>query len=53
MMQAVAPVRDRLDDHLKELHLPTVRACYEALAAHAAREPLPHTELLLTLLERH
>ena len=52
MMQAVASVRDRLDDHLKELHLPTVRASYEEVAEQAAREPLTHTEFLLTLLER-
>lgn len=51
-MQAGASVRDRLDDHLKELHLPTVRACYEELAEQAVREPLTHTEFLLTLLER-
>jgi DNA replication protein DnaC len=52
MMQATASVRDRLDDHLKELHLPTVRACYEEAAEQAAREPLTHKEFLLTLLER-
>lgn len=51
-MQAVVSVRDQLDDHLKELHLPTVRACYEEVAEQAAREPLSHTEFLLTLLER-
>ena len=51
-MQAVASVTDRLHDHLKELHLPTVRACYKEVAEQAAREPLTHTEFLLTLLER-
>jgi DNA replication protein DnaC len=51
-MEAAAPVKDRLDDYLKELHLPTVRACYEEAAEQAAREPLTHTEFLLILLER-
>ena len=52
MMQTAASARNRLDDHLKELHLPTVRACYEEAAEQAAREPLSHTEFLLALLER-
>lgn len=42
----------RLDDCLKELHLPVVRACYTEIAEQAAAEPLSHTEFLLTLLER-
>jgi DNA replication protein DnaC len=51
-MQTVTPVKNRLSDYLKELHLPTVRACYEEVAEQAAREPLTHAEFLLALLER-
>ena len=51
-MASAAPVTGRLDEYLRELHLPVVRACYAEAAAQAAREPLTHTEFLLGLLER-
>lgn len=51
-MESRASVRARLDECLRELHLPTVRACCEEVAESAAREPLGYTEFLLVLLER-
>jgi len=45
-------MKGRLEDYLKELHLPTVRTCYEEVAEAAAREPLSHVEFLLAVLER-
>lgn len=41
----------RLNECLKELHLPTVRSCYSESAESAARESLGYTEFLLGLLE--
>ena len=42
----------RLQQVLKELHLPTMRACYEEAARSAAREALPYEQFLLEVLER-
>jgi len=42
-MSAVADVRPALIGHLKDLHLPTVRECYEATARQAERETLSYT----------
>ena len=39
-MSAVAEVRPALMGHLKDLHLPTVRECYEETARRAERETL-------------
>jgi|GEM_PF-2243930 len=41
-----------LGDCLKELLLPTVRAVYEEMAAHARQESLSYKEFLLEVLER-
>ena len=51
-MEKAAPMKDRLDDYLKELHLPTVRACYEEVSEQASHELLTYTDFLLALLER-
>jgi len=42
----------RLKGLLKELHLPTVRACYEEIAHMALQESLSYERFLLELLER-
>jgi len=39
----------QLDARLKELHLPTIRACYEEAAQRAEQESLKYTEYLLEL----
>ena len=39
-MSAVGDVRPALIEHLKDLHLPTVRECYEDTARRAERETL-------------
>lgn len=44
-------IRDRLDEALRELHLPSVRVTYRELAQKAAREPLSYEEFLLRLVE--
>jgi DNA replication protein DnaC len=41
-----------LTAHLKELHLPTVRACYAELADSARREALSYEAYLLEVLQR-
>ena len=41
-MSAVADVRPALIGHLKDLHLPTVRECYEETARRAERETLSY-----------
>lgn len=41
----------RLNERLKELHLPTVRECYEARAQKAQSESLSYEAFLLELLE--
>jgi DNA replication protein DnaC len=42
----------QLHGYLKELHLPTIRSCYAAVAEQATRESLPYERFLLELLER-
>jgi len=42
----------RLVESLKELHLPTVRACYEEEADRARREALSYEEYLLEIMDR-
>ena len=41
-----------LIDHLRELHLPTMRGCFEELARQAEQETLSYERYLLTLAER-
>ncbi|MFH1314731.1 MAG: IS21-like element helper ATPase IstB [Candidatus Eisenbacteria bacterium] len=42
----------RLVESLKELHLPTIRACYEEEADRARREALSYEEYLLEIMDR-
>ena len=42
----------RLDESLKELHLPTVRECYEEEASRARAESLSHEQYLLEIVAR-
>jgi len=42
----------RLESHLKELHLPTVRECYQDVARQAQQESLSYEQFLQELLER-
>ena len=51
-MSAVADVRPALIGHLKELHLPTVRQCYEDTARRAERETLSYEQYLLEVISR-
>ena len=51
-MSAMAEVRPALIGHLKELHLPTVRECYEDTARHAERETLSYEQYLLEVISR-
>jgi DNA replication protein DnaC len=44
--------RSRLVGHLKELHLPTVRACYEEVAQQAQQESLGYEHYLLEVMEQ-
>ncbi len=41
-----------LVDNLRELHLPTVRSCFEDMARHAEQETLSYERYLLELIER-
>ncbi len=41
-----------LVDHLRELHLPTVRSSFEEMARHAEQETLSYERYLLELIER-
>jgi len=41
-----------LKDHLRELHLPTVRSCFEEMARRAEQETLSYERYLLELIER-
>jgi DNA replication protein DnaC len=45
-------VKQDLDRHLRELHLPTVRECYEPTARRAESETLSYERYLLELVER-
>jgi DNA replication protein DnaC len=50
MSQAVADVKSALTEGLTELHLPTVRRCYEDSARLAERETLSYERYLLELV---
>ena len=45
-------LRSRLVGHLKELRLPTVRACYEEVAQQAQQESLGYEHYLLEVMSR-
>jgi DNA replication protein DnaC len=47
-----AEINDQLVCHLKALHLPTIRACYEEVAEMARREALSFEHYLLEIIER-
>ena len=51
-MSAAGDVRPMLVGHLKELHLPTVRQCYEETARRAERETLSYEQYLLEVIAR-
>ncbi len=51
-MSAAADVRPALMEHLKDLHLPTVRECYEDTARRAERETLSYEQYLLEVISR-
>ena len=51
-MSAMADVRPALIGHLKDLHLPTVRECYEDTARRAERETLSYERYLLEVISR-
>src|SRR2546428_3135497 len=51
-MSAAADVRPALNRHLKDLHLPTVRECYEDTARRAERETLSYEQYLLEGISR-
>jgi DNA replication protein DnaC len=51
-MSAAADVRPALIGHLKDLHLPTVRECYEDTARRAERETLSYEQYLLDVISR-
>jgi len=46
-----AEINDQLVSHLKALHLPTIRACYEEVAEMARREALSFEHYLLEIIE--
>ncbi len=45
-------MKAELTDYLRELHLPTIRRCFEELARRAERETLSYEQYLLELVER-
>jgi DNA replication protein DnaC len=45
-------IKPELPEYLQELHLPTVRRCYEEQARHAERETLSYEHYLLEVVER-
>ncbi len=51
-MARPAPEKTALTDYLRELHLPTVRSCFEEKARQAERETLSYERYLLELMER-
>src|ERR1039458_434647 len=51
-MSAIADVCPALIGHLKDLHLPTVRGCYEETARRAERETLSYEQYLLEVISR-
>ncbi len=51
-MSKTVDVKQSLDRHLRDLHLPTVRECYEPSARRAEAETLSYERYLLELVER-
>lgn len=51
-MSAGAPIRAALVENLTELHLPTMRACFEEAARRAEKETLSYEQYLLELSQR-
>src|SRR5713101_2891708 len=51
-MSVAADVRPALMGHLKDLHLPTVRECYEDTERRAERETLSYEQYLLEVISR-
>ena len=51
-MNSASDVRPALIEHLKDLHLPTVRQCYEEPARRAERETLSYEQYLLEVIAR-
>lgn len=51
-MALTAALRTELTQHLKDLHLPTVRECYPEQADKARKEELAHERYLLELVRR-
>ena len=51
-MLAAEKLSTRLHESLKELHLPTVRECYEQEANRARAESLSHEQYLLEIVDR-
>src|ERR1700693_3433435 len=51
-MSAAADIRPSDLGHLKDLHLPTVRECYEETARRAERETLSYEQYLLEVITR-
>lgn len=51
-MTSQASIHPRIRAHLTELHLPTVRGCYEELATFATQNSLSYSQFLLELIER-
>src|ERR1700685_110263 len=51
-MSAAIDVGPALMGHLKDLHLPTVRECYEETARRAGRETLSYERYLLEVISR-
>lgn len=51
-MSPAGDVGPSLTDHLKQLHLPTVRQCYEETARRAERETLSYEQYLLEVIGR-
>jgi DNA replication protein DnaC len=45
-------VKREVNEYLQELHLPTIRRCYEEQARHAERETLSYEQYLLEVVER-
>ena len=50
-MSQAADIKHRLSEHLRELHLPTIRNCYEDKARQAERETLGYEQYLFEVAE--
>ena len=51
-MTTTIPLKTELVHGLKDLHLPTMRACYQEMADQAQQESLPYEHFLLELVRR-